>query len=626
MTNLVEGSAAKIQKTADVSGWVAQWSSPDGFLILANPENHLAVASNSVCSVIFDGFLYNRREFVAEMELTLSQANDADVILHAFSTWQEDLVHNLRGVYSLAIWDKKRESLLYVRDHCGIYPSFYAVIGTEVIFSISVADIIRHPRVKPALNRSAFVDYLCHRRPVPEETFYTGIKRLLPGYAIRFTGSTQNVRRYWYSTPPEGIQDYITDPIVPEFDESLEQAVQRCMQIGKAGIFLSGGFDSVSIACIATDLSKREGSSLPIALSLGFPHPDCNEVDRQKSVAQQLGLQAHLRKVEDILGSRSLHKLALELGKTWSQPMWDTWQPLYIPLGIDGREMGCKVILTGSGGDEWLSVGEHLIADLIRMLDFRSLDRTVKIYLRSYPPDLPKSVILRHLFWGAGLRLILADHAGRIARQLAPGTLRKMIRKRLRKNTLSWVASDPQLKAEANDRIEMLVDKYMTRFLPNDKYPFYAGSAAGHFVDSNTSMMMEQHFESSRRMGVSLLYPYFDPDVINLLVRVSPQVLQQGGMEKGIVRKAVARRFPDLKFEKQRKVSAGTYWQSMILAEGRDLYYESGGPKTLMDLGIVDSKKVDTIIHQAFASRNRFDNAKIWDLLLLETWARAHNA
>ena len=623
MTDLIKTSFPRLEKTQGLAGWVGQWSEPEGFAILFSDEAKLpTTATNSDCSVIFEGFLQNQEELLVELGIDhLLHSNVADTIVQAFCKWQENLVYKVRGVFSLAIWDKRKKSLLYVRDHCGVYPSFYSNKGSLIVFSTSVADLVRHPSIRGTLNPSTFVDYLCHRRPMPEETYYAEIQRVLPGHIVRFTNASQQVHRYWYSSPPQGIQDYITDPGITGFDEMFETAIRRSMQIGNPGIFLSGGLDSVSIACVAVEISKAEGTPLPMAFSMGFPHPDCNEVDRQTNVAHQLGLKIHLETIDEILAGRRLFEIALDLGRTWSQPMLDCWQGLYIELGSRAREMGCKVIMTGSGGDEWLNVSDRLIADLIRSMDPRALNRVLRIFLRSY--RLPKHSFLYHLVWKSGLRMILADTGRRIARQIAPATLRKIIRKRMKKNTLSWVAADPELKAAADDRIEILVEQYMNKMLPNDKYPFYASSAASHFVSTNVSMIMEQHFEASQRMGVSVVYPYFDPDLINLLMRVSPEALQQGGMEKGIVRKSVAKRFPNLKFEKQKKVSAMGYWQSLLKTEGRDLYYSTGGPKTLIEMGVVDGKKIGPVIEQSFAGSNPFAHGYVWDLLCLETWARS---
>ena len=137
-------------------------------------------------------------------------------------------------------------------------------------------------------------------------------------------------------------------------------------------------------------------------------------------------------------------------------------------------------------------------------------------------------------------------------------------------------------------------------------------------------MELEESYESSRQIGVPLLHPYLDPDLINLAVRISPEVLQQGGMEKGIIRHNIAKRFPHLHFETQKKASAMNYWLSLITTEGRELYHDIGGPKSLIEMGIVNDVEIGAVMDQAFASKSAYYNAKIWDILSLETWCRSH--
>jgi len=71
----------------------------------------------------------------------------------------------------------------------------------------------------------------------------------------------------------------------------LEQAVERCLRPGPAGIFLSGGLDSVSVAAMATDVARKSGARDPLALSIVFPTDDANEEDVQRGVAGGLGLE-----------------------------------------------------------------------------------------------------------------------------------------------------------------------------------------------------------------------------------------------------------------------------------------------------------------------------------------------
>ena len=64
---------------------------------------------------------------------------------------------------------------------------------------------------------------------------------------------------------------------VERFQAALDRAVARAVDGGRAGIFLSGGLDLVSVAAVAADQAERSGHERPVALSLGFPDPACNE-------------------------------------------------------------------------------------------------------------------------------------------------------------------------------------------------------------------------------------------------------------------------------------------------------------------------------------------------------------
>jgi hypothetical protein len=46
--------------------------------------------------------------------------------------------------------------------------------------------------------------------------------------------------------------------------------------------------------------------------------------------------------------------------------MWNVWSPAYAALARAARDRGCDVVLTGRGGDEWLTVSPYYAADLAR--------------------------------------------------------------------------------------------------------------------------------------------------------------------------------------------------------------------------------------------------------------------
>src|SRR4030095_5925977 len=182
------------------------------------------------------------------------------------------------------------------REPLGAHPLFYAMHGSSVLFAMHPNRLLSQPGVSGALNRAAIADHLCSRWPDPHETFFEAIRRLPPGWRAVIAGGRLSLNRYWDPVPRyDRPIEWLTVEETRRFHDVLERAVPRCLQFGRAGGFLSGGFDSVSIAAMASDLAPRLGVERPRALSLAFPHPDCDEGDRQSQVARTLGLSQELR-------------------------------------------------------------------------------------------------------------------------------------------------------------------------------------------------------------------------------------------------------------------------------------------------------------------------------------------
>ena len=132
------------------------------------------------------------------------------------------------------------------------------------------------------------------------------------------------MRRYWN---PGAERRFTDEEATAQFERFFERAVARCVGHDRAAIFLSGGFDSVSIAATATAMARRDARPDPYALSLGFPDPDCDERFVQRSVAQALGLTQDLVPFDVAVNGRGILEPALQLGADWPAPLMNMWAP-----------------------------------------------------------------------------------------------------------------------------------------------------------------------------------------------------------------------------------------------------------------------------------------------------------
>jgi asparagine synthetase B (glutamine-hydrolysing) len=102
-----------------------------------------------------------------------------------------------------------------------------------------------------------------------------------PGSVLRVNGSDETIYRYWNPRAVESDSDWIDERAA--FEDLLVAAVERFLK-------MRSGFDSVSVAAIAADLAKGGQFARPCALSMAFRNSEADEEDRQRAVAQQLGL------------------------------------------------------------------------------------------------------------------------------------------------------------------------------------------------------------------------------------------------------------------------------------------------------------------------------------------------
>jgi asparagine synthetase B (glutamine-hydrolysing) len=594
-------------------------------LLVAPPDWHPSVAETPSCRVIFDGVLYDqdalREQFAEHLP---REPTCADLVGQAYGRWGEDTIARLKGVFALIIADRSRDLLLCARDPLGIRPLFYAVVNRALLLSPSIETLLGQAGLSSELNRACLVDHLTKRWPANDETYFTRVRRVPPGHVMRVVGHDRRLYRYWSPVPADGLIEWIPDDEVQErFEALLGRAVARCLAPGPAGVYTSGGLDSSTLAMVATDLSCAQGSAPPCALSLVFSETDLDEAALQRGLAAELGLSQVQLPFEHAVGPEGTLGAALEMTRGMPAPLAVIWRPALQRLALEGRERGCRVILAGDGADEWLWENPIIAADLLRSLDCAGLYRLWRVYARSY--HFSRREALRIVIWRHAARRLLPDAAYAAALRLGAG---RLVRHRWRSAAVRaaasppWVAPDPTLRAQVVERLEASYVRDETGPRPDS---YYLRDTRSRLDSADKWFREEETFLVGQRTGMPVREPFWDPDLIDLLVRVRPQARSAGGLAKAPVRRPLARRFPGLGFNRQRKSNVGDAFLSVLATQAGPARQALGGLRTLVDLGVIDGEQVGVLLDDALAGRShRGRLGWAWELLNLEAWARAH--
>ena len=210
--------------------------------------------------VVFNGEIYNYKEIRKELEkkYKFKTKSDTEVILRAYEEHGPECVQKFNGMFAFAIWDVRKDILFLARDRVGIKPLYYYHNEHRFMFASEIKAFLADKNIPRRINPQAVAEYLTFQNIMDEKTFFEGVKMLLPGHYILVQKGEVSLQQYWDASykkkNKENIADYYHD-----FKSIFSESVQRHMISDvPLGSYLSGGFDSGSVATMAAKLMARK--------------------------------------------------------------------------------------------------------------------------------------------------------------------------------------------------------------------------------------------------------------------------------------------------------------------------------------------------------------------------------
>ncbi|MCE1166205.1 MAG: asparagine synthase (glutamine-hydrolyzing) [Bacteroidetes bacterium] len=321
----------------------------------------------------FNGEVYNfieiREELIAK-GYKFNSGCDTEVVLNSFIEWGDECVSKFQGMWSFAILDKGRKRLFCSVDRFGIKPFYYFFNGIEFHFGSEIKQVLKLIRRRSSFNYKVLFDYLVAESygNETEETFFTGIKKLLPGHnlVINLANAHYDIHfnKYWELKVNHEVhnltdEEYIKDRIRELFFNSLRMRLRSDVEVGTC---LSGGIDSSSIVC-ALDKISNSGTKQSLFTILSG-EGRLNEYPHAKTIAEKVNGR-HFTKT---IGTKDLKEDIKKL-------IWHNDEPLLKASMYGGfyayklaSENGIKVILDGQGIDEY--AGGYFIPPYNELLNY----------------------------------------------------------------------------------------------------------------------------------------------------------------------------------------------------------------------------------------------------------------
>src|SRR3569833_2131323 len=97
-------------------------------ILVLSPLGHQPMHFEDKLVVNFNGEIYNFKEIRQELEqkgYTFKSWSDTEVILKGYDCWGMDVVQKFIGMFAIALYDKRKEKLILIRDRAGVKPLYY---------------------------------------------------------------------------------------------------------------------------------------------------------------------------------------------------------------------------------------------------------------------------------------------------------------------------------------------------------------------------------------------------------------------------------------------------------------------------------------------------------------------
>ena len=306
------------------------------------------------------------------------------ILVRAFETWQFDMAAHLYGMFAFALWDEEEKQLFCLRDQFGTKPVYYyETEDGQLLYGTTIRGIMEQPGFVKELNEEMLQIYLSLTYVAGENTFFRGLKKLLPGRYLIWKDGVVTVKRYWkpefHPDDSKSLEEW-ADEIHTTLGEIMKEVKTSDARVES---FLSGGVDSSYVLAM---------SDADTADTCGYEEERFDESVLAVETARILERKISRR----VINPEEYFNIVPYVMYNMEQPLGDA-SAIVFALGCQATAEHTKICYSGEGADEFFGgynmyrnaerYGENLKNFYVGNTNIMKEDEKKKI-LKKYDPDV----------------------------------------------------------------------------------------------------------------------------------------------------------------------------------------------------------------------------------------------
>ena len=503
---------------------------------------------------------------------------DAELILAAHEVWGANAQQKLVGDFAYVLW--ANGSLLAARDVMGMRPLVWAVCADGgLVIASTLACVLEFFGPTPSINLRHIAETLINRPSNRTDTPYTGVQRLGPGERL--------VLRPGASPEVQVIDELkVGAPLSVDAEQAVNlvrdmlatSVRDRARSIGGIACEVSGGLDSSTVFGLTCDVV---GPSRITALSHTYPGMACDESGYIDAVVQS-GRTESIAVDASFTDPRELERQVAADGEIPRYP--DNARELYALA----HRAGCRVVLTGQGGDEAFSYSAGVEADLFR-------ERSACVVLGS----LRGHGVGASIFF---LRKLLADVLRfEVSKRTWLAPLLGRWRRRRFRHWYPWITESLWAEISFDDTSRAVVQGAWA----------IGRSARLQSYTSPSSILDYERMDRDAAGVLEVSHPFADRRFVELMLQLPSNVVNPHGEARFLHRLAFGDKMPAIVRDREDKAEFGERYPPIVRRVVEQGLWTHDEGLTIDSPGVLESDQDGGDLH------------RVWPLVCVSAWGRA---
>ena len=291
----------------------------------------------------YSGHIRNHKSLCEELGIDANlprEQKESQIIIAAYKKWGGDMANHIYGMFSLALYDTDTDTLFCLRDQFGTKPFYYYLCDNgTLLYGTTIREIMARDGFKKELNQKMLQIYLTMTYTTGEETFFKGVKKLLPGRYMTFKDGEIKITRYFRPTfEPDNTKTL--DEWADEIHDTLSTVMGEVKTDDEyVESFLSGGVDSSYVLAV---------SDAAACNSCGYDDSRLDESGLARGTADILNRKFN----RCLITPEQYFDIVPYVMYNMEQPLGDA-SAVAFALGCISTAKGTDICYSGEGADEF---------------------------------------------------------------------------------------------------------------------------------------------------------------------------------------------------------------------------------------------------------------------------------